>query len=156
MTLRSLLYAIRKSLSKSFSNSLPIEEILSVGFLEIYKELLKTVNDKDVIIEIGWSLTNIAALHPSSISKMRDIGIHNQLLSLLNGSFEQQHQVLWALGNILSESITTRNELLEKGLLKYLKKVLGNRLLSLSFVKIIAWVLSTLTRGKPSPPESQV
>jgi len=156
MTLRSLLYAIRKSLSKSFSNSLPIEQILSVGFLEIYTELLNTINDEDVIIEISWSLTNISALYPSSISKMIELGMHNQLFSLLNESFEQQHQVLWALGNILSESITTRNELLEKGLLKYLKKVLGNRLLPLAFIKIIAWVLSTLTRGKPSPSELQV
>jgi hypothetical protein len=152
MTLRSLLYAIRKLLSKSFTNTLFIEELISVGFLEIYKELLNTANDEDVIIEIGWSLTNIAALYSKSMSKMTELGIHVQLLGLLNGSFEQQHQVLWALGNILNEDVGTRNELLKRGILKYLKSVLGKKTLPLSFVKIIIWVLSSLTRGKPSPP----
>lgn len=157
MTLRSLLYAIRKSLSTTLTDSQPSEKAVSMGFLRLFADLLKNINDEDVIIEVGWCLTNIAALKIDSVKEMRELGIHYQLVELFNsGSNKQKEQLLWALGNILCGGIAVRDELLNTNLLKYLKQFLNIKIISLSFVKITAWVLSGLTRGKPFPSPLKV
>lgn len=157
MALRSLLFAVRSALSRTPNASFLAAEIVGAGLLDVFKDLLATVQDEDVIIEIGWSLTNITAFDVGSISKIRELKIHRQLLSLLSsGSLRQQDQLLWAIGNILSESIATRNEILDAGVLEYLKELLDNKLLPVSFAKTVAWVLSGLTRCKPYPSGHKV
>lgn len=156
MTLRSLLYALRKSLTNS-NAPLPIEQVVSYGFLSIFSELLKSISDEDVIMEIGWCLTNIAASKSEYVFQMRQIGIHYQLIELFKtATIIQKAQYLWCLGNIICDGIFARDEILGTSLLADIKNLLKPGTIPLSFIRIIAWVLSAITRGKPAPQFEKV
>ncbi len=63
---------------------------------------------------------------------------------------------MWAIGNFAGDGAETRDELYKTAIMDFIDVLLSGKSLPLSFVQLICWTLSGLSRGKPNPPFEKV
>ena len=128
-------------------------EAVSLGLIGSFAGLLKTINDDEIQIEILWTLTNIGGSCDEYSAMISETNIQHFIVELLKThSIVLKEQCLWCLGNIISNSIKTRDEMLATDLLDRLYEILILPKISESLMDVTCWVFSNLSRGRPSPP----
>jgi importin subunit alpha-1 len=63
-----------------------------------------------------------------------------------------KEQIIWGLGNIIGDSPTNRDNVLESGVMEPILKIIRYENPTLTMLRICTWTLSNLCRGKPIPP----
>ena len=140
VTIRSLLYAIRRSVYKD--NDKGIENLFSLGFLGAFSVLLSNIKDEDALAEAAWCLVNISA-NPSYTESIIELDIHRKIITLLKeGVVMSQEGFMIVLGNIMSDEVHFQDKELVQDLTNYILKQLERNVIPIQFLKIISWLLS--------------
>lgn len=127
----------------------PVKEVLDAGALPYFAELLNKFDNTTMIFEAAWTLTNIASTEKTT--EVVQAGVMPQLVRLLQHESAQiREQAAWCLGNIAGDSSDLRDMVLAEGALEGLLMNL-NQPDSMSLLGNVAWTVSNLCRGKPSP-----
>ena len=63
---------------------------------------------------------------------------------------------MWCLGNIATDSVEFRDQIIDKGLIPMIVELLKVENLSTKLMETITWSLTTLSKGKPDPHISYV
>ena len=84
------MFVIRKALAKGASPPIPL--VVELGFIPIFAQLLRDIDDEDVRMEVAWSVTNIAASKSEYVTMLRHTGIHYRLVELLEKSTQKQRE----------------------------------------------------------------
>lgn len=147
-----LMFVIRKALSAEIDP--PINLAVKLNFIPKLVEIFNEISDPLIRFEICWSLTNLAGFNNDYAEIIRNTGIQYKIIELLPTSNNLcKEQFLWALGNIISSDIKTRDAFLSNTLLiQYIKEILKIHEAPPSLISTSCWILSNLSRGKPSPP----
>jgi len=151
---KALLIFIRKVLSRG--EKYLGTYIFKKGYLP---KLLKYLEgyEEEIYLNMAWALTNIVADSDDAIRYLRAYNIHYILVDIaIKGNNKVKEQTLWILGNIISESIQSRDELLSTPLVETLIDIVSMEALSLSFLNVTCWVISMLCKGKESPAVERV
>ena len=88
----------------------PIQDVINLGLVPRFVELLKDTTRPDLQFEAAWALTSIAsgiAEHTRVVVEQGAVPLFVQLLKSTNDDV-REHAV-WALGNIAGDSIKNRD-----------------------------------------------
>lgn len=134
----------------------PISETIETGVVPVLVDLLSHPTDDTIKFEATWALTNIASGTSMHTQMVVVHGAVEALIPLLSShARDVKEQAIWALGNIAGDSYKLRDLILSNPLLfPSLENVIDiNSTLStsVSLQRNLAWFLSNLARGKPSP-----
>jgi len=138
----------------SVKGDVPAGEVLEIGALPAFVQMLQPGINSAVQFEAAWALTNIASTDKTYV--IVDAGAVQPLINLLTSPDERvREQCAWCLGNISGDSAQLRDAVLSAGgmqpLLQNISQPENKSLLSNS-----VWALSNLCRGKPGPPLSSI
>lgn len=134
----------------------PISEIIKADLLPIFINFLKNDSEPQLQFEAAWVITNITSgTSEQTISVVKE-GAVLPLIKLLSSPKDNlKEQSIWALGNIAGDSHSSRDFLLDVGILEpFLDQM--NSPNRTSFLRNSAWTLSNLCRGKPGPKTSYI
>jgi len=135
----------------------PIDMVLKGGFTPILVQLLG-VNDKDILVEASWCITNI--VFGSSAKEVVELGVIDPLVNMLSHpSSEVKEQATWVIGNIAGDGISYRDSLLSKNVIALMLnnlKTTYDSIIDSSFIKTSIWSFSNIFRGKPSPKKKYI
>ncbi|KAI4311070.1 hypothetical protein MLD38_036004 [Melastoma candidum] len=134
----------------------PIHEVIGAGVVPRFVEFLELHHFPQLQLEAAWALTNIASgdlKHTQLVIELNAIPRFVQLLCSSDANVREQ--AVWALGNIAGNSPRCRDLVLSHGALRLLICQLDG-VPEVSMVRITAWALSNLCRGKPPPRIDQV
>ena len=149
--------ALRQLLSsRSYT---PSAMTLSTPILPAFVSILSSSGaSPSLLLEVAWSLTNIASGSSPSVEALIEAGCLPPLLALLhNGQHAQvAEQVVWCLGNIAGDGCQARDKLLELGLMERLCRVADSEGCGTELLKHIVWCVHNLCRNKPVPNAHRV
>ena len=146
--LKNILLLIRRILSKAEL----IEQAIKLNYV-IYLSKIFDCEDKEVLINLMWLLTNITAESSEAIRQIRELKVQYKLLEILNKEDEEiKEQCIWLIANITADSVEARNEMLEDNIAEKLCYILSLKGVKERLLKVICWEISNLCKGKP-PPE---
>ena len=121
-------------------------------------EYLKQEEYPQLQLEASWALCNIASgteIQCQSIADRGDIPLFSKLL--LSKNVHLVEKVIWALGNLASECIKHRDDIIKAGGVANLVELLSNPPENkLEIEKIGCWALSNLCRGSPLPKYNDI
>jgi hypothetical protein len=153
--------------------AIPYEFVLQTGIISRICSFLSYRGEHvlDLLDECAWVVTNIACgghAHVLSLVENHAVELLMELLTIQHPKASGlKEQALWALGNIAVDSGDARLVLLQKQLMGGMMAIVGAELLfsprilvvardveepSLSAVKHIAWICSTLAGAKNDAP----
>jgi hypothetical protein len=139
---------IRKLLSMKHP---PIQEIIDANIVPRLVEFLKRKRSPEIMLEAAWALTNISSGQREHTKAVVQSGAVPLLAELLHHENEDvRQQCVWAIGNIVGDSPEFRDFVLKFGVMDSLLK-LSTGTAKTSILRILAWTLSNLCRGKPQP-----
>jgi importin subunit alpha-1 len=98
----------------SIATNPPVKEIVESGALYFLVEFLKQQQNKTLIFEALWTLTNITATNYVAPVVAQDCVIDLLVQLLLNKEPEVREQAAWCMGNIAGDSIHFRDMILER------------------------------------------
>lgn len=107
--------------------------------------------------EALWCLTNIASgTHENTefLISLDVIPIFLDLLSSPNPKIKEQ--ACWAIGNITGDCSEFRDIVLQHGGMPKVLELLKGENKKVALIRVAAWTMSNLCRGKPQPPFSVV
>lgn len=145
------MFVARKAITAEIDAAIP--EAVALGFVPKLAALLQAVPDDQIRAEVLWSLSNVAGSLDEYTEVVRSTGVQFFVVELLKTcSMEVKEKGLFALGNIIANSIETRDKLLDTSLLETLYEIFISTEASKPLIDSASWVFSTLAQGKPSPP----
>ncbi|KAG8348946.1 putative Armadillo beta catenin like repeat HEAT like repeat Atypical Arm repeat [Trypanosoma vivax] len=140
---------IRKILS--VEKSPPHEAVTQSGVIPYLVNLLDRENH-ELQFEAAWALTNIAAGASPNVTHLVDAGAVPRFVALLSSSHPDcRDQGAWAIGNMAGDGVTCRDVALRCNAMPALLNALSIPEQPVNIVRNIAWAISNLCRGKPSP-----
>lgn len=152
-----MLYAateLRKMLS--VERNPHISEVIEAGVVPRLLELAGDSKRPPIQFEALWAVTNIASGSSEQTQAVVDLGAIGVLERTLKDTAvtdDVKEQAVWAVGNIAGDSTRFRDQILGADILQPLLALISNPAkLKLSLLRNLAWSISNLTRGKPSPP----
>ena len=149
--------ALRQLLSsRSFA---PSAMTLSTPILPAFVTILSSsAASPSLLLEVAWSMTNIASGSSRNVESLIDAGCLPPLLALLHSNQHSQvsEQVVWCLGNVAGDGCQARDKLLELGLMDKLCRVADSDGCGAELLKHIAWCIHNLCRNKPVPNAHRV
>lgn len=133
----------------------PVAEVVSLGLVPHLVACLALGGPPELLHEATWTLTNVAAgSHEQTCSVITSNAIPYLIAFVASDSDDDddshklRDQALWALGNIVSDSVQCRDAVLGLGLLDpLLRCVLTTRRLGTR--RNASWVLSNMCRDEP-------
>ncbi|KAJ6237150.1 importin subunit alpha [Anaeramoeba flamelloides] len=134
----------------------PIDDLIKSKCVPLLLEFLQYENCEELQFESACVLSNIASgtsFHAQYLVELDAIPIFIKLLSTKNNSLLDQ--VIGALGNIASESVKYRDEILSMGAFPILLDIITT-LQSKTILKNAIWAVCNCIRRKPHPPLSMI
>jgi importin subunit alpha-6/7 len=105
------------------------------------------------ISDVGKALTNIVSGSSEHVKACVKAGIVPKMTQLLDSPNDDlREQAVWALGNIATDSVKMRDEVLNHNVLLPLLHLLDPNTTRISMLRHAIRTLSKLCRGKPQPP----
>ena len=132
----------------------PIQQVIECGVIPRFVELMQRDDCPKLQFEATWALTNIASGSSEQTAVVVDSGaVQVLILNLVSADEDVREQCVWALGNIAGDSVQNRNMLLRMGAMSSVLALerYFNESTRPTFGRVVAWSLSNLCRGKPSP-----
>jgi importin subunit alpha-1 len=139
----------------SIEKNPPIRDVIQLGVVPVFVELLKREENPTLQFEAAWALTNIASgtsEDTRTVIQHGAVPIFCQLL--LSTNDDVREQAVWALGNIAGDSAECRDIVLASGALRPLMQQLTENSKT-TMLRNATWTLSNFCRGKPQPPFDQ-
>lgn len=125
--------------------------MIDAGLVPKMIEYVKQSEYPQLQLEATWALTNVASgtnIQCQSIIDKGGIPLFVDLLRLDNMGIVEQ--AIWAIGNISSDSVFYRDQIIRAGGLTNLVYVV-QRVTDEVLIKHCCWALSNLCRGSPLP-----
>ncbi|KAJ3426390.1 importin subunit alpha [Anaeramoeba flamelloides] len=136
----------------------PIDIIIEERTLQILIHFLYPQLDNYIRFQTAWILTNLCSGTTEQTLIVVELGFIPKLITLLDSEDANLiEQGLWCLGNIASDCIQFRNEILKNEFI--IEKILqqfSKKYLTLNITKNAVWLLSQLFRRSPLPDVSLV
>ena len=146
--------SVRRMLS--IDRSPPIQEVIDMGFVPYFVELLKAEQYPEIQFEVAWALTNIASGTAEQTLAVTSLGAIPLFVTLLSSpNSDLREQCVWALGNIAGDNPSLRDQCIRAGMLEQLLQVLRTSEKQ-SMVRNAVWALGNACRGKPPAPLQHV
>lgn len=146
MTIRSLLYAIRRDM-----NERRVEDLHRQGFLGAFSMLLANVEDEEVLAETTWCLVCMSA-NPNYTESIIKLDIHKQIVNLLkSGVTTSQEACMIILGNVMADEAYFQDKFLVEDLANHLRKLLGRSIIPVRLLKTVSWLVSRLSCVNTAP-----
>lgn len=134
----------------SVVHSPPIQQIIQFGIVPKFVEFLQRQDQKNLVFEAAWVLTNIASGNKEQTQLIIDLGSVPIFVQLLKShpDLDVREQAIWALGNIAGNGVKARDLLLKLGIMNPLIEACQPKG-KLSMQKQALWTLSNIWREKP-------
>ncbi|XP_060813561.1 importin subunit alpha-3 isoform X1 [Bombus pascuorum] len=130
----------------------PIDRLIDSGILPILVTCLQQHNSPSLQFEAAWALTNIASGTSPQTQAVVDAGAVPHFLHLLLSSQQNVcEQAVWALGNIIGDGPTSRDYVIERGVVQPLLAFIKPDI-PITFLRNVTWVIVNLCRNKDPPP----
>jgi len=114
------------------------------SFINKLIELLEYVNNKEIVYEILWSITNLAAYPQKNGINLVGKGVIPRLAELIkSGDVKIVNQAVWALGNLSCDGEPTITEIIQTGAIDNLMSILIKTKDS-PLIENSCWLLSIL------------
>ena len=158
MTVLRAVKCIRMTLS--VEHIFPIEEVMESGALEKISNLLvcesvvqkfgidpKSYLIEELIYEAMWTITNVASGSEEDTQKVVDLGCLPNIISALKmESFRIKYQAVWALGNIITDSIENRTTFINQNGIEIIIGLISIEKAVTSLDSLISWIFSALVK----------
>eukprot|EP00826_Nyctotherus_ovalis_P039364 TRINITY_DN3784_c0_g1_i14.p1 TRINITY_DN3784_c0_g1~~TRINITY_DN3784_c0_g1_i14.p1 ORF type:complete len:175 (-),score=38.47 TRINITY_DN3784_c0_g1_i14:233-757(-) len=148
--------SLTRALRQIFSEANYEQTLRKFAHTELSRKLLRLldVSSESVRINVGWILSNFAAVSSDSTSEFLSLGVHRKLLDITReGSEELKEQSLWFMANLMGDSAELRDELLQTDLVAQLAEILGKGAVSTGMLEVVCWVIAGLSKLPPPPCE---
>ena len=127
----------------------PYQEILDSGLLPYFLQFLKST-DETQQFESAWIITNLLSGTSEQTAAVLEYDVIIQLLELTNStSVNVVEQAMWGLGNIAGDCKEYCDQVVEKGFLDAVTKVIDqyeNAAGSKALLRTVAWALTSVFR----------
>eukprot|EP01016_Furgasonia_blochmanni_P017679 TRINITY_DN20384_c0_g1_i1.p1 TRINITY_DN20384_c0_g1~~TRINITY_DN20384_c0_g1_i1.p1 ORF type:complete len:339 (+),score=77.30 TRINITY_DN20384_c0_g1_i1:87-1103(+) len=147
-----LLREFRRSLSEDDKG--PDKECLVSGVVPLMVECLQPSHSEqfDLQYEAAWCLLNLASGDTEDIKYLIKEGVLQALLALLDHPNDMMvEQVIWGLANITGDTHDLRLMLIKEGIVEKILHVNTSKQRKIPVIRVTAWLMSNLVRGKPFP-----
>eukprot|EP00803_Ostreobium_quekettii_P007240 evm.model.scf_339EXC.10 EVM.evm.TU.scf_339EXC.10 scf_339EXC:51107-54505(-) len=143
--------ALTFPLSIAADGTPPIDEVIQLGVVSSFVELLKEGSEPKLQLDAAWAITNICSGTEVQTKAVVESGAIPLLIDLLESPSEDVvEQALWGLGNIAGDTEESRSILQKHKFLRSLLHLLKDRKLPLPCLRTAVWVLSNMARGEDS------
>ncbi|XP_076665643.1 karyopherin alpha3 [Andrena cerasifolii] len=130
----------------------PIDPLIDSGILPVLVRCLQQHNSSSLQFEAAWALTNIASGTSPQTQAVVNAGAVPHFLHLLLSSQQNVcEQAVWALGNIIGDGPTSRDYVINLGIVQPLLTFIKPDI-PISFLRNVTWVIVNLCRNKDPPP----
>eukprot|EP00727_Mastigamoeba_balamuthi_P007836 m51a1_g3673 putative importin alpha (546) ;mRNA; f:281546-283840 len=135
----------------SIEHQPPIDEVVALGVVPRFVQLLTVAGNPRLQFEALWCLTNVASGSSEQTKVVIESGAVPHFISLMSlVNDDVREQAAWALGNIAGDSAVYRDYVLSAGVMQPLLQLLASTT-NTSVLRNATWTLSNLCRGKPQP-----
>ncbi|CAF1333900.1 unnamed protein product [Adineta ricciae] len=143
------IHTVRKLLS--MGHHPPIDEVIQMNFLSLFVRYLTFDQYPDLQFESAWALTNIASGDSQQTQAVADANALPYLLRLLQSPHDNVcEQAVWAIGNLIGDGPTLRDNAVDLGIIQPLLKFIQKDI-PVTFLRNVTWVIVNLCRHKESP-----
>jgi importin subunit alpha-6/7 len=132
----------------------PVDELLERDLVPRLAQCLLASDNLDLVFESAWVLTNVASCTGAAPYAVVAAGVLPQCVRLLqdpNTPEQITDLLVWVIGNVAGEDAALRNVCLGESCLLALLQLLTEDDLSPSLQRSVAWALSNMCRGAPTP-----
>lgn len=139
---------LRKLLS--IEKSPLIQDVIDSGAVSDLVTFLRSDDNPVLQFQSSWTLTNIASGTSEQTRVIIEAGAVPEFIRLIQSpSADVKDQVIWALGNIAGDSVSSRDFVLNSNIVP----AIANMVLptDVMHVRNLTWCCSNLCKGKPGP-----